>query len=86
MSASASRKAPGDTLPRPGFQKKRNRTDRIYRYVAIRDSVKKAAYVLDQLEPLCSSLADLPMRGHIRPELDRMNSTNTRRLKCMNFY
>ena len=50
----------------------------IYRYVAIHDSVKKAAYVLEQLEPLCSSLADLPMRGHIPPELDRIGLTNYR--------
>lgn len=50
----------------------------IYRYVAIHDSVEKAAYVLEQLEPLCSSLAELPMRGHIPPELDRIGVTNYR--------
>lgn len=36
----------------------------IYSYVAIHDSVEKAAYVLDQLEPLCSSLAELPLRAY----------------------
>ena len=50
----------------------------IYRYVAIQDSVKKAAYVLEQLEPPCSSLAELPIRGHIPPEPDRVGVTNYR--------
>ena len=50
----------------------------IYSYVAIHDSVKKAAYVLDPLEPLCSSLAELPLRGHVPPELDRIGVTNYR--------
>lgn len=50
----------------------------IYRYVEIHDSVEKAAYVLEQLEPLCSRLAELPMRGHIPPELDRIGVTNYR--------
>ena len=48
----------------------------IYRYVAIHDSVEKATYVLEQLEPLCSSLAELPMRGHIPPELDHFTQQN----------
>lgn len=48
----------------------------IYRYVATHDSVEKAAYVLDQLESLCSSLAELPLRGHIPPELDRIGVRN----------
>jgi toxin ParE1/3/4 len=52
----------------------------IHRHIAIHDSVEKATYVLDQLEPLCSSLADLPMRGHIPPELDRIGVTNYREL------
>jgi toxin ParE1/3/4 len=50
----------------------------IYRYVTIRDSVERAAYVLDQLEPLCSTLAELPMRGNIPPELARIGVTNYR--------
>jgi toxin ParE1/3/4 len=50
----------------------------IYRYVAIHDSVEKAAHVLDHLEPLCSSLAELPLRGHIPPELDRIGVTRYR--------
>jgi len=50
----------------------------IYRYIAIHDSVEKAAYVLDQLESLCSQLTELPERGHIPPELDRIGVTNYR--------
>ena len=50
----------------------------IYSYVAIHDSVEKAAHVLDQLEPRCSSLAESPLRGHIPPELDRIGVTSYR--------
>ena len=48
----------------------------IYRYLATHDSVEKAAYVLDQLESLCCSLAELPLRCHIPPELDRIGVRN----------
>jgi toxin ParE1/3/4 len=50
----------------------------IYRYIADHDSVEKAAYVLDQLESLCSQLAELPERGHVPPELNRIGVTNYR--------
>jgi len=50
----------------------------IYRYVALHDSVEKAVYVLDQLESLCSRLTELPERGHVPPELDRIGVTNYR--------
>ncbi|MEA3410452.1 MAG: type II toxin-antitoxin system RelE/ParE family toxin [Pseudomonadota bacterium] len=50
----------------------------IYRYVAIHDSVEKATFVLGQLELLCSRLAELPERGHVPPELDRIGVTNLR--------
>ncbi len=50
----------------------------IYRYVATHDSAEKAAYVLEQLETLCARLANLPLRGHIPPELDRIGVTNYR--------
>jgi len=48
----------------------------IYRYIALHDSVENADYVLDQLESLCSRLTDLPERGHVPPELDRIGVTN----------
>ncbi|MEW8179611.1 MAG: type II toxin-antitoxin system RelE/ParE family toxin [Candidatus Thiodiazotropha endolucinida] len=50
----------------------------IYRYIALHDSSKNAVYVLDQLESLCSRLTELPDRGHVPPELDRISVTNYR--------
>ena len=47
----------------------------IYAYVSASDSAQKADYVLDQLENLCLSLAELPDRGHVPPELDRIGVT-----------
>jgi len=48
----------------------------LYRYIAFHDSPESAAYVLEHLESLCSQLADLPNRGHIPPELDRIGVTD----------
>ena len=50
----------------------------IYRYITLHDSVEKADYVLEQLESLCSSITELPERGHIPPELDRIGIANYR--------
>lgn len=50
----------------------------IYRYIALNDSTENADYVLDQLESLCSRLTELPERGHVPPELDRISVTNYR--------
>lgn len=50
----------------------------IYQYVATHDSLEKAAYVLDRLESLCLSLTELPERGHLPPELDRIAVTDYR--------
>ena len=44
----------------------------IYTYVALNDSAQKADYVLDQLDGLCLSLVELPDRGHVPPELERI--------------
>ena len=44
----------------------------IYRYVATNNSVDNAEYLLDELESLCLRPAELPLRGHIPPELDRI--------------
>jgi toxin ParE1/3/4 len=52
----------------------------IYRYIALQDSSKNADYVLDQLESLCSRLTELPDRGHVPPELDRIGVTNYREI------
>ncbi len=50
----------------------------VYRYVATHDTAEKAAYVLEQLETLCARLANLPLRGHIPPELDRIGRSTNR--------
>lgn len=50
----------------------------IYRFIAIQDSVERADHVLDELETLCSSLAESPARGHAPPELDRIGVTSYR--------
>ena len=44
----------------------------IYHYVALNDSSENAAHILEQLESLCLRLAELPLRRHIPPELDRI--------------
>lgn len=48
----------------------------LYEYVARHDSVDSALFVLDKLEGL--SLAELPLRGHVPPELDRVGVTDYR--------
>lgn len=42
------------------------------RYVAEQDSPGAAERLLDRLETACRSLAELPERGHLPPELDRI--------------
>jgi toxin ParE1/3/4 len=44
----------------------------IYNYVAIHDTPESAELVLDSLEAQCLRLAELPLRGHIPPELERV--------------
>jgi toxin ParE1/3/4 len=53
----------------------------IYTHVASSDSAQKADYVLEQLESLCLSLADMPSRGHVPPELDRIGVTAYREVR-----
>ena len=50
----------------------------IYRYIATHDTVESAERVLAGLEALCASLAELPGRGHIPPELERIGVMNFR--------
>lgn len=50
----------------------------IYRYIALNDAPENADDVLDQLESRCSRLTELPERGHVPPELDRIGVTNYR--------
>jgi len=50
----------------------------IFRYIALHDSVANATHVLDQLESRCAQLTELPERGHVPPELDRIGVMNYR--------
>ena len=45
----------------------------IYNYVIIHDSPGKAEKLFDKLKDTCLSLDEFPERGHIPPELDRVN-------------
>jgi toxin ParE1/3/4 len=47
----------------------------IYTYILEHDSREAANHVFGELEKLCSSLAELPQRGHVPPELSRINVT-----------
>ena len=44
----------------------------IYNYISISDSIEKAEHLLDKIQETCLSLTDLPDRGHIPPELERI--------------
>ena len=50
----------------------------LYDYIAAHDSVESAGYVLGELETLCSSLSELPERGHLPPELERIGVSEYR--------
>lgn len=47
----------------------------IYSYILEHDSRDAADYVFEELEKTCSSLTELPERGHVPPELLRINVT-----------
>ena len=51
------------------------------RYVAEHASRESAGRLLDRLEEACRSLAELPERGHLPPELDRIGVATYRILK-----
>ncbi len=44
----------------------------ICRYVAEEDSPKKAEKLINGIEEICSNLEELPERGHLPPELERI--------------
>ena len=45
----------------------------IYNFIAIYDSIEKAEILLTNLEETCQSLSTFPNRGHLPPELERIN-------------
>ncbi len=48
---------------------------KIYEYILAHDSCESAEYVFEKLEEKCLSLEQLPDRGHVPPELLRVNVT-----------
>lgn len=44
----------------------------IYRYVAEEDSPERAGRLIDSIEEVCNGLEELPERGHLPPELERI--------------
>ena len=51
----------------------------IYDYIAKKDTLQNAEYVLDNLESLILSLGESPERGHYPPELSIQGIKNLRR-------
>lgn len=52
----------------------------IYYYVSISDSLGKAEHLLHKIKETCLSLTELPERGHVPPELDRIGVTEYREI------
>jgi len=52
----------------------------LHRYVAANDSPARADDLLDKLEGLCAALAQLPLRGQVPLELERINITAYREI------
>jgi len=52
----------------------------LYHFVAFYDSSDKADALLQKLETACASLATLPYRGHIPPELERIGLLDYREI------
>jgi toxin ParE1/3/4 len=45
----------------------------ICNYVALNESIEKAEYLFENLKSTCLSLGTFPDRGHLPPELERIN-------------
>ena len=57
----------------------------IYHYVSLNDSPKKAEDLLAQLEGSCQQLENNPRRGHVTPELERIDVLDYREVHCHSF-
>jgi toxin ParE1/3/4 len=44
----------------------------IYNHISISDSIEKAEQLIQKIKETCLSLSELPKRGHIPPELERI--------------
>jgi len=54
----------------------------IYQYIALSDFPDRAEKLLAELEQVCLSLADLPERGHLPPELEQIDVRHYREIHC----
>lgn len=52
----------------------------IYYYISLTDSIEKAEHLIDQIKDACLSLSELPNRGHIPPELERIGVVEYREI------
>lgn len=52
----------------------------IFNYVSISDSIEKAEYLIQKIEESCLNLSELPHRGHIPPELERIGVMDYREI------
>jgi toxin ParE1/3/4 len=52
----------------------------IYRYILSNDSKDSANYVFEKIEEMCLNLEEMPERGHIPPELERIGISNYREI------
>ncbi len=54
----------------------------IYQYIAVNDSIGNADKVFKKIKDSCLSLSKMPNRGHIPPELERINISDYREIHC----
>ena len=52
----------------------------IYGYIAHADGPERAAQILSQLQESCEKLNEMPGRGHIPPELERLGMRDFREI------
>ena len=57
----------------------------IYRYVAVADSPQKAEKLLTRLEETCLKLELFPNKGHVPPELKRIDVYDYREVLCHSY-
>lgn len=54
----------------------------IHRYIEMNESPARADALLDDLEGIVASLADMPEQGHFPPELERIGIRDYREIHC----
>ena len=54
----------------------------IYKYILLEDSPNNTNNILEKIEETCLAFQNLPERGHVPPELDRIGMTVYREIHC----